>query len=334
MALTRIGRNKGGSLDVATSRICASHSPLLYCYAQAPKEWPELQQAFAARTEAVEKFDPELVFAFGADHFNGFFLKLMPSFCVGLNSTAVGDIGGFAGALDVPTETAIEAVNFLRANDVDPATSTDMTIDHAFSQTINNMCGGLDARPTIPIFINCICEPFVPFRRSRMMGEAIGRFAQSTGKRVLLLASGGMSHHPRRYYPEFGEGPADVTAWQNSGGSDEGSLAPGEWIDRLEVMHHEGAGMIVRGERTAKDMRLNAASDQRFLDVMTRFELAEFDDWNQHDLVAEAGIGSMELHTWIAASAAHKAAGGEAPELDFYAVTPELGIATGIVHAD
>ena len=41
----------------------------------------------------------------------------------------------------------------------------------------------------------------------------------------------------------------------------------------------------------------------------------------------------MELHTWIAATAAHLAAGGESPGKDFYSVAPELGIAAGIVHA-
>jgi 2,3-dihydroxyphenylpropionate 1,2-dioxygenase len=319
---------------MSTALVCASHSPLLYCYAEAPQQWEKLQQAYAARTAAVAEFDPELVIAFGADHFNGFFLKLMPSFCVGLAATAVGDIGGFAGDLDVPEDVATSMVNCLRASDIDPATSTNMTIDHAFSQTINNMCGGLDAKPTIPVFINCIAEPFVPFRRSRLMGEAIGKFVASTDKRVLFLASGGMSHHPRRYYPEPGEGPAEVTAWQQSGGAAAESLTPTEWIERLEVMHHEGAGMIVRGERTAKDMRLNEKSDRRFLDVLTRFSLHEYDTWDQYDLISEAGIGSMELHTWIAATAAHQSAGGSAPVLDFYAVTPELGIATGVVHAD
>lgn len=315
-----------------TALLCASHSPLLYCFAKEPEEWTALQAAFKARADAVADFNPELVIAFGSDHFNGFFLKLMPAFCVGLNASAVGDIGGFAGALDVPTETAVDIAAFLRANDVDPATSTDMTIDHAFSQTLHTMCGGLDRRPTIPIFINCITEPFVPFRRTRLMGEAIGRFAQSTGKRVLLLASGGMSHHPRRYYPEIGHGPAEVTAWQRSGGDEPESLSAAQWIHRLEVMHHEGAEMIVRGERTAKDMCLNPSSDRRFLDVLTGSPLVEFDRWDPHELVAEGGIGSMELHTWIAATAAHRAAGGSAPTLDFYAVTPELGIATGIVH--
>ena len=92
--------------------------------------------------------------------------------------------------------------------------------------------------------------------------------------------------------------------------------------------------MIVRGERTAKDMKLNAEADERFLEVFCANRLEEFDGWDPHELVAEAGIGSMELHTWIAAAAAHRAAGGDAPIRDFYSVAPELGIACGIVHAD
>lgn len=314
-----------------TALLCASHSPLLYCFAKEPEAWDALQAAFAARTAAVAEFDPDLVIAFGSDHFNGFFLKLMPAFCVGLKANAAGDIGGFAGPLDVPADIATQMVESLRADDVDPAVSTNMTIDHAFSQTIHNMCGGLATKPVIPVFINCITEPFVPFRRTRLMGEAVGRFAATTGKRVLFLASGGMSHHPRRYYPELGDGPPEVTAWQHSGGDDPDSLSPAEWIERLEVMHHEGAGMIVRGERTAADMCLNEASDRRFLDVFLGTAPEELDGWDPHALVADGGIGSMELQTWIAAAAAHRATGGGPLQLDFYAVTPELGIATGIV---
>jgi 2,3-dihydroxyphenylpropionate 1,2-dioxygenase len=316
-----------------TALLCASHSPLLYCFAKEPEQWDELQAAFGARADAVAAFDPELVIAFGSDHFNGFFLKLMPAFCVGLNARAVGDIGGFEGPLQVPTEIAIELTDALRSSDIDPATSTDMCIDHAFSQSIHTLCGGLDRRPTVPVFINCITEPFVPFRRSRLLGDAIGRYALASGKRTLFLASGGMSHHPRRYYPELGDGPDDVTAWQLSGGTDPRSLSAAQWLDRLEEMHHEGAKMIVRGERTAKDMCLNPESDRRFLDVLTGPSLDDFDHWDPRELVATGGIGSMELHTWIAASAAQLAAGGRPPVVDFYAVTPELGIATGIAHS-
>ena len=314
--------------------ICASHSPLLYCYAKEPDDWDDMQNAFAAREQAAQEFDADLVIAFGADHFNGFFLKLMPAFCVGLKANAVGDIGGFAGELDVPADIATDLVHHLRNSDIDPAVSTDMTIDHAFSQTINNMLGSLNAKPTIPIFINAIAEPFVPFRRTRLLGEAIGKFAASSGKRVLFLASGGMSHNPRRYYPELGDGTPEVTAWQLSGGDYPESLSPEQWIELLEHMHHEGAEMIVRGERTAKDMKLNQEADERFLEIFCDNRLEEFDHWDQQELVREAGIGSMELHTWIAAAAAHKAAGGSAPVNDFYSVAMELGIACGIAHAD
>ena len=204
---------------------CASHSPLLYCFDKEPDDWEALQKAYAEREQAIKDFDADLVFAFGADHFNGFFLKLMPSFCIGLAAEAVGDIGGFEGPLDVPRAEATEVVRFVREQDVDVAVSYKMTIDHAFSQTINNMLGGLAAKPTIPIFINCIAPPLVPFRRSRMLGEAIGKYAATLNKKVLFLASGGMSHHPTRYYPDIGDGPDDVTAWQLSGG-DERRPAP------------------------------------------------------------------------------------------------------------
>ena len=317
-----------------TSLICASHSPLLYCFAKEPEDWDEMQRTYAERAQAVAEFDPKIVFAFGSDHFNGFFLKTMPAFSVGLRAEAVGDIGGFAGALNVPEETAAACVEYLRNNDIDSAVSYQMTIDHAFSQTISVMLGGLAARPVVPVFINCITTPFVPFRRTRLLGEAIGRFAVTLDRRVLFLASGGMSHHPTRYYPEHGAGEEAVESWKLSGGDDPGSLTPAQWLERLEVMHHEGAEMIVRGERTAEDMRLNAASDRRFLEPFVRNRLEEYDGWNQHELVREGGIGSMELQTWIAAAAAHRAAGGGLPVQDFYSVAPEIGIAAGVVHAD
>ena len=106
---------------------------------------------------------------------------------------------------------------------------------------------------------------------------------------------------------------------------------PAQWLERLDVMHREGAEMIARGERTAADMRLNAESDQ---DLFTHNRLEEYDDWDQYALVEQGGIGSMELHTWIAAAAAHRTAGGNMPVRDFYTLAPELGIAAGIVHAD
>lgn len=317
-----------------TRLICASHSPLLYCYKKEPERLAELQCCFKAQSEAISAFDPELVVAFGSDHFNGFFLKMMPSFCVGFQATAVGDIGGFPGPLDVPQDLAEDLVVNLRKQNIDTSVSYRMTVDHAFSQTIQLMLGGLSARPVIPVFINCITPPFVPFIRSRLLGEAVGRFSINLGKRVLFLASGGMSHHPTRYYPALGDAEESVEAWQISGGDDPRSLTRQQWLERLRNMHHEGAEMIARGERTAAQMHLNAAADQRFLDTLKENNLNEYDNWDQNKLIGEAGIGSMELHTWIAAAAAHRQVGGNAPQIAFYDVMSEIGIAAGVVYAD
>lgn len=315
-----------------TRLVCASHSPLMFCYKREPEQWDELQAALKEQARSVDEFDPELVIAFGSDHFNGFFLKMMPAFCVGLEAEAIDDIGGFPGRLSVPSDLAEQLAASLRSS-MDPAVSRQMTVDHAFSQTIHLMLGGLDKRPLIPLFINCINKPFVPFQRSRLLGEAVAEYVKGLDKRVLFLASGGLSHHPTRYYPAWGEGEKAVAAWQLSGGDHPDSLTREQWLRRLYDMHHEGAEMIAGGTRTAKDMFLNAEADQRFLEILTEGNLEAFDEWDQDDMVATAGIGSMEQHTWIAATSAHRACGGDKPQVSHYSVALEIGIAAGVAGA-
>ena len=269
---------------------------------------------------------------FGPDHYNGFFLKLMPSFCVGLACRSVADIGGSAGTFDVPEDVATALAEALHRDDIDIAVSRRMVVDHGFSQPMQKVLGGVDAYPTVPVFINAMTPPYVPFKRSRLMGTAVGRFAAGLGKRVLFLGSGGMSHNPTRYYPPLGEGAPDVAAYQMAGGED-GELDSGSWLDRLETMHIEGAEMLVSGQRTKKDIRLNPDIDRRFLDAVTSGRLDEFDGWRPAELLETAGIGFLELHTWIAATAAHLEAGGAAPEEAIYAETLEYGIGFGMVRA-
>ena len=58
------------------------------------------------------------------------------------------------------------------------------------------------------------------------------------------------------------------------------------------------------------------------------------DDWRNEDVVEKAGIGAVEVHGWLAAAAAHHAAGGQLPVCDVYEQTLEYGIAVGVMHAD
>jgi 2,3-dihydroxyphenylpropionate 1,2-dioxygenase len=317
---------------MSVALLCASHSPLMYCYARAPACHAATEQLFADRARAVRDFEPELVINFGPDHFNGFFLELMPPFCAGLACSAVGDIGGFAGPLKVPADLALACIGQVRDAGVDLAVSYQMTVDHGFSQTLMRVLGALDAYPTIPIFVNGIAPPYVPFKRSRLLGEAVGRFAAGLNRRVLFLASGGMSHNPLRYYPKYGTGGDEVSGYQLAGGHGTG-LTSQQWLDRLELMHREGARMLVDGTRTRADLKLNPEVDLKFLNTLCSGELQRFDAIDPAWMVEQAGIGSLELHTWVAAAAAHQAAGGAPPTVDIYAEALEYGIAFGMAHA-
>jgi 2,3-dihydroxyphenylpropionate 1,2-dioxygenase len=316
----------------AVQLLCASHSPLMVCYARPPQAHDAIVEVFRARAKAIAEFDPELVFVLGPDHFNGFFFKLAPSFCVGLSCEAVADIGGTPGRMNVPRDLATECVKFLRQFGSDVAVSYEMTVDHGFSQTMSRVFGGLDRYPVIPIYVNAIMPPYLPFKRSRALGMALGEFIKTLNKRVLVLASGGMSHNPTRYYPSYGSAEEAVTRWQ-LGGDSGGGLARQEWLDKLEDMHLEGAQMLVSGARSRADIKLNPEIDGRFLSIVTSGSVGEIDEWDPDEMVEQAGIGWMEMHTWVAACAANETAGGALPETDLYAETLEYGIATGIIHA-
>jgi 2,3-dihydroxyphenylpropionate 1,2-dioxygenase len=317
---------------VSVALVCVSHSPLMYCYARKPACFEETERLFAQRAAAVLAFDPELVIVLGPDHFNGFFLNVMPPFCAGLRCAAVGDIGGFAGTLRVPAEDAMALIGYVRESGIDLAVSYEMTVDHGFSQTMFRILGALDAYPVIPIFVNGIAPPYTPFKRSRLLGKAIGEFAARLGRRTLLLASGGMSHNPTRYYPKYGTGDERVSGYQLAGGQSK-EMSHGEWLARLDVMHREGAKMLVDGSRTRADLKLNPEVDARFLDILRSGDLGRVDALDPNWLVEHAGIGSLEMHTWVAAAAANAAAGGSAPVVDIYAEALEYGIAFGMLHA-
>lgn len=312
--------------------VCVSHSPIIMIRAKAPAEEEEILALYARAVAQIERFDPELVIAVAPDHFAGFHLSVMPPYCVGLEARAVGDVGGFAGPLAVPREEAVKLLAALRGAGFDPAVSYRMRLDHAFSQPLHRLLGGLDRYPVIPLFVNAIVPPLLPFGRSRALGEALGRYLRGCGKRVLVIGSGGLSHHPTRYYPAPAEAPADVYAWELDAERG-GSMSEAQWLQRLYDMHIEGAQMLVDGRRTREDIHLNEDFDRRFMRMAAALDVQAVDAWSPSETVAEAGIGSMELHAWIAAIEAYRGFDGRRPHGQIYAPALEYGIGYGMLVA-
>ena len=306
-----------------------SHSPIIMIRARAPADEPAILGLYAQCTQAIAAFAPECVVIFGSDHFAGFFYSNMPAYCLGLAATAVDDVGGFAGPLNVPAATATELLQRLRRDGFDPSLSQQMKVDHAFSQPLRRLTGALDRYPTIPLFIGALAPPFIGFARSRALGESVGRHFAASGQRVLYIGSGGLSHHPTRYYPLPGEATPSVAAWQLAGPQG-GDLSEQQWLRKLYDEHVAGADMLISGQRTKQDIRLNPDFDRAF---MARFVAGDLDALAALDVdqcFAQAGIGSLELHTWIAALAAQRAGGGALPSRHVYSPTLEYGIGYGM----
>ena len=173
-----------------------SHSPLLNLPGPSQDLLDDINAALADAREFVREYDPELVVIFSPDHYNGFFYRLMPPFCIGTAATGVGDYGTQAGPLDVPDDIATDCAEAVLDADVDVAISASMEVDHGTVQPLQTLFGDAAARPVIPIFINSVATPLGPLKRARALGAAVGRFAATLDKRVLVLGSGGLSHDP------------------------------------------------------------------------------------------------------------------------------------------
>ncbi|HEY6792811.1 MAG TPA: 3-carboxyethylcatechol 2,3-dioxygenase [Trebonia sp.] len=292
---------------------CMSHSPLLDITEQDPDIEHDVHSTLSVARKFATKFDPDVVVIFVPDHFNGFFYRLMPAFCLGTAATAVGDYASLAGPLDVPATLANACAQAVLDEGVDLAVSLRMELDHATAQPLRELFGALDARPVIPVFINSAAAPLGPLSRARQLGAAIGRFFARRDERVLLVGSGGLSHDPP--VPDLDTAPSAVA---------ERLICGRPLTDEEAERKHSGA--IAEARRLAagtSDRRaLSPEWDGAFLDLVTSGALGELDAWTNAE-IGEHGCGAHEIRTWVAAYSALAEAGRYEVTYRYYRPIPE-----------
>lgn len=64
-----------------------SHSPLLNLPGPSADLLTDIEAALAGARDFVADFAPDVVVTFSPDHYNGFFYKLMPPFCIGTSAS-------------------------------------------------------------------------------------------------------------------------------------------------------------------------------------------------------------------------------------------------------
>ncbi|MCF7545426.1 3-carboxyethylcatechol 2,3-dioxygenase [Pseudomonas petrae] len=304
---------------------CLSHSPLVGLVDPTPEVLAEIDATFSAARERIARFDPELVFLFAPDHYNGFFYDVMPSFCIGMAAEALGDFGSAAGALDVPLELAQDCASAVLQAGVDAAVSYRMQVDHGFAQPLELLLGGLDQCPVIPVFINAVAKPLPSFQRARLLGEAIGQYTKSLNKRVLFIGSGGLSHQPP--VPELATANAQIADRLMGSGR---SLAAPEREARQQRV-------ILAARRFVEDQAslhpLNPEWDQRFLTLLAEDRFVELDYLDNEQLSETAGKSTHEVKTWVAAFAALSMFGPYQTTDAYYREIPEWIAGFGSISA-
>lgn len=311
----------------------ASHSPIIEFPAAGSDALDRVHAGLGEIHTEITAFDPDLVVVFGVDHYGGHHMHSMPSFCIGVEATALADVGGTPGPLRVPKDIAIGAVNHARTGGVDVAVSYAMDVDHGFTQALTRLCGGIDRYPVLPIFVSCIQPPFVPFARARALGQAIGDYlATIDAERILVIGTGGLGHNPRMLFPPIDEVSDEWRPYHLLGNSQR-EVSQQSWID-YEIEAHQVAAAFLADPSIPDEMfGLHEEWDQAFLAHYCVGDLSSFDTWQPEQVVDDAGIGAMEVLSWVAAGQAMAALTGVAPRERLQQICRVIGIGFAITSA-
>lgn len=300
-----------------------SHAPSYGNVDPGGDTFAEINSAIEEVKEFVAEYDPDLVVVFGPDHFNGQLYSLMTPWAVGSVAEGIGDYGTTAGPLPVDGSAARAFHSAVLAAGIDIGRSERMKVDHGVVQPLDFVFGKDFTQPIVPVFVNAIGLPLSPMRRVRLMGEAVGRAAQTMDKKVLVLASGGISHSP------------PIPRWDG---------APDTVQERLisyaptPEQRHEREQMIVKGIQAIADGEapsdpLNEEWDTLVLDVLRSGDLSPVDDWENGWFLAEGGSAAHEMRSWIAAYAALSTAGSYRLTVDHYWAVEKWGAGFAIQAA-
>lgn len=275
--------------------ICLSHSPLK----DRNRPQADVEERFAKALESAANFvaeqKPDLTIVFYPDHLNGFFYNLLPSFCIGIEGSSIGDYGTAAGKLDIPEDRAADLARSVIAAGVDAAISHNMQVDHGGVQPLEWLSDAHPLFKVIPIFVNCASPPLPTFERARALGRAVGEWARRAPERVMIIGSGGLSHDPP--VPALATASPEVRNLLVTGGS----LDFAQRFRRQSRAHGEGTAMAV-GQSTL--LPANKDWDRKLLDAFLVGDLAVLDQAPDAAISKIGGRGGHEARAWVAALAA------------------------------
>jgi 2,3-dihydroxyphenylpropionate 1,2-dioxygenase len=302
-----------------------SHSPFATMVPPADASEPGGRfLADAARVAAaVARLAPDAAVVIGPDHFHANFYDVMPPFVLGVEEAeGFGDFGSRSGPLPVAAELAWPIRDGLAGAGFDVALSYALTVDHGVVQSYDAICGagagagsgsgagagagsgsgtsagggagaGGGGMPLVPLVVNTAAPPLPSLERCTALGRALGAAIRDAefGGRVLLIASGGLSH----WLPSNDPRDASVAADRRA------SVIHGRKDVRAVAAAREPAVRAMGGNPNA---HVNSEWDSWFLKQLADGDLAPVTELGDAGLEENAGRGGHEIRTWLIGLAA------------------------------
>jgi aromatic ring-opening dioxygenase catalytic subunit (LigB family) len=184
----------------------ASHSPGItgFPHRAEPQQRAAVEEAFAEVRRRIERLEPDAVIAVSVEHFTNFFLGNLPAFAICTADSYLGpvtpEMGEFLNVAQRqhPGHAALgrHVYEHALASDFDPSL---VEGGHTFDENFCVPLKHLDPEgrlPLVPIIVNGVNPPWPNVRRcydfGRMLRAAVE--AQDAAARVVVLATGGLSH--------------------------------------------------------------------------------------------------------------------------------------------
>jgi 2,3-dihydroxyphenylpropionate 1,2-dioxygenase len=224
---------------------------------------------------------------------------VMPPFVLGVEEAeGFGDFCSRLGPLPVAAGLAWPIRDGLAGAGFDVALSYALTVDHGVVQSYDVICGtgGTGAGPglpLVPLVVNTAAPPLPSMERCAALGRALGAAIRAAefGGRVLLIASGGLSH----WLPSNDPRDASVAADRRA------SVIHGRKDVRAVAAAREPAVRALGGNPNA---HVNSEWDSWFLKQLADGDLAPVAELGDAGLEENAGRGGHEIRTWLVGLAA------------------------------
>ncbi|MGH7090381.1 MAG: hypothetical protein ACREFQ_15905 [Stellaceae bacterium] len=168
----------------------------------APAELDAFDAGFRRLAAALDRARPDVSLIVSAEHVTQFFIDTMPAFCIGMLEAFTGPVEARNRDVGYPRRTVPSDYGFARHlvergldEGVDWAVAESWDADHGIMVPLFKL-DPTGRHPMVPLFINCASPPMPSPRRcfevGQWLAQAIARW--DAGKRVAIIATGGLSH--------------------------------------------------------------------------------------------------------------------------------------------